>query len=136
MYIIRLPFVAILWLSRSQDSDLFHPAFWQKNLPIIVKRLAIGHHLLYSLWRHFKFDLLRRGKTDQADWLYSLYATSALSNHNRQHPCKGRKPELIAAPVWPRYSFSGPSMSYRWHFYYSSSVLFVSLANFFVYYES
>ena len=79
-------------------------------------------------------DPLRRGETDEVDRLYSLYATSALSNYNRQHPYEGRKPDLVAAPVSSRYSFSGPSMCYRWHFYYSSSVLFVSsLANFFLY---
>lgn len=54
-------------------------------------------------------DPLRRGETDQADRLYSSYATSALSNFNRQHPYEGRNPELVSA----RYSFSGPSMSYR-----------------------
>lgn len=58
-------------------------------------------------------DPLRRGETDQADRLYSLYATSALSNYNRQNLYEGRKPELVAAPVSSRYSFSGPSMSYR-----------------------
>ncbi|KAL9447506.1 hypothetical protein AB3S75_015055 [Citrus x aurantiifolia] len=58
-------------------------------------------------------DPLRRGETDQADRLYSLYATSALSNYNRQHPYEGRKPDLVAAPVSSRYSFSGPSMCYR-----------------------
>lgn len=58
-------------------------------------------------------DPLRRGETDQADRLYPSYATSALSNNNWQHPYEGRKPELVAAPVSSRYSFSSPSMSYR-----------------------
>ncbi|XP_024038959.1 uncharacterized protein LOC18043048 isoform X2 [Citrus clementina] len=47
-------------------------------------------------------DPLRRGETDQADRLYSSYATSALSNYSRQHLYEGRKLDLVAAPVSSR----------------------------------
>ena len=75
--------------------------------------MASGSYSAAGLRVTYRTDPLRRGETDQADRLYSLYATSALSNYNRQHPYEGHQPELVAAPVSSRYSFSGPSMCYR-----------------------
>ncbi|KAJ0079721.1 hypothetical protein Patl1_23442 [Pistacia atlantica] len=58
-------------------------------------------------------DPLRRRETDPVDRLYSTYAASALSNYNQQHHYDVAKPESAAAPVSSRYSFAGPSLSYR-----------------------
>lgn len=56
-------------------------------------------------------DPLRRGETDPADRLYSSYAANALSHYNRHYD--EPKLEAEAAPVSSRYSFAGPSLSYR-----------------------
>ncbi|TXG65756.1 hypothetical protein EZV62_007031 [Acer yangbiense] len=49
-------------------------------------------------------DHLRRRETEPADRFYSAYASNALSDYNQQ---------AAAAPVSSRYSFAGPSLSYR-----------------------
>lgn len=58
-------------------------------------------------------DPIRRRETDAVDRLCSKYATSALSNPNRQHHYEVAKPESAAAPVSSRYSFAAPSLPYR-----------------------
>ncbi|KAK1581834.1 hypothetical protein Q3G72_009465 [Acer saccharum] len=49
-------------------------------------------------------DHLRRRETEPADRFYSAYASNALSDYNQL---------AAAAPVSSRYSFAGPSLSYR-----------------------
>lgn len=54
-----------------------------------------------------------RVEIDRADRLYSRYASDALSNYNEEHLYRPVRPEEAPAPVSSRYSFAGPSLSYR-----------------------
>uniref|UniRef100_A0A5B6Z6W4 DCD domain-containing protein n=1 Tax=Davidia involucrata TaxID=16924 RepID=A0A5B6Z6W4_DAVIN len=58
-------------------------------------------------------DHLGRRENDDMGRLYSIYASSALSDYNQIHKYQGTRPEPSLAPVSSRYSFAGPSSSYR-----------------------
>ncbi|KAK4264525.1 hypothetical protein QN277_025687 [Acacia crassicarpa] len=55
---------------------------------------------------------LRRRETVQ-DRRYSTYAAEALSEYNKTQHYNGARPDNAPAPVSSRYSFAGPSYSYR-----------------------
>ena len=57
---------------------------------------------------------LRRIETDQgADRLYSTYAADALLRYNQTENRQAAQPEAVSVPVSSRYSFAGPSFSFR-----------------------
>jgi hypothetical protein len=56
---------------------------------------------------------LRRIETDQLDRLYATYAADALPRYNQTQHHQGAQPEAASVPVSSRYSFAGPSFSYR-----------------------
>ncbi|XP_050277823.1 uncharacterized protein LOC126719297 [Quercus robur] len=57
---------------------------------------------------------LRRIETDQgADRLYSTYAADALLRYNQTENRQVAQPEAVSVPVSSRYSFAGPSFSFR-----------------------
>ncbi|KAK9293245.1 hypothetical protein L1049_021236 [Liquidambar formosana] len=58
-------------------------------------------------------DHLRRRETDQVERLYSTYASNALSDYNQRDNYQGTRPEPALPPVSSRYSFAGPSSTYR-----------------------
>ncbi|KAF7824772.1 B2 protein [Senna tora] len=57
-------------------------------------------------------ERLRRAEAAE-DRLYSTYAADALSDYNRSQHYNGVHPEATSLPVSSRYSFAGPSYSYR-----------------------
>ncbi|KAJ4848263.1 hypothetical protein Tsubulata_023608 [Turnera subulata] len=58
-------------------------------------------------------DSLRRGETDQVNRSYSTYAPDSLSNYNEVRGYRVAHPETMPPPVSSRYSFAGPSATYR-----------------------
>ncbi|KDP23581.1 hypothetical protein JCGZ_23414 [Jatropha curcas] len=56
-------------------------------------------------------DPLRRSETDQMDKLHLKYAIDPIPDYRKTY--QGAKPEIAPPPVSSRYSFAGPSMSYR-----------------------
>ncbi|KAB5556304.1 hypothetical protein DKX38_007213 [Salix brachista] len=61
----------------------------------------------------FEADPLRRREADQVGRLYSTHASDALSNYNKLLQYDGARPETAPPSVSSRYSFAGPSASYR-----------------------
>ncbi|XWS57853.1 hypothetical protein CRYUN_Cryun09bG0209200 [Craigia yunnanensis] len=58
-------------------------------------------------------DHLRRRESNQADRVYSTYASDALADYNQMHRHQHVKPEAASTSVSSRYAFAGASLSYR-----------------------
>lgn len=58
-------------------------------------------------------DNLRRREIDGGERLSSNYASDGLSDYDRLPHYQGERPELTLPPVTAKYSFAGPSYSYR-----------------------
>ncbi|KAL0005773.1 hypothetical protein SO802_013334 [Lithocarpus litseifolius] len=90
------------------------PIVWDPYLPPVRREEVPSGS--YSVGGMFPGETahLRRIETDQgADRLYSTYAADALPRYNQTENRQVAQPEAISVPVSFRYSFAGPSFSYR-----------------------
>ncbi|XP_039030514.1 uncharacterized protein LOC120164965 [Hibiscus syriacus] len=58
-------------------------------------------------------DLLRRRESNQADRLYAAHPSDILVDHSQMYRHRDGKPAAASTSVSSRYSFGGPSLSYR-----------------------
>ncbi|KAF8394495.1 hypothetical protein HHK36_020704 [Tetracentron sinense] len=109
----RDPYYPHQYGTPSLDSSSLLPrgeAASSKSYPHVTRREAYvtdSHYPARGATEHSQ-----RTEPEESERLYSVYASNALSDYNQRHHLGGR-PELTSAPVSSRYSFGGPSLSYR-----------------------
>ncbi|XVF42548.1 hypothetical protein PTKIN_Ptkin01aG0372500 [Pterospermum kingtungense] len=99
--------VAVASTLDSYAADPYYSRYYGASLVEPYLPHPIGEpHLIES-------DRLRRRESDQVDRVYSAYASDALAGYNQMHRHQDVKPEAASTSVSSRYSFAGPSFSYR-----------------------